>query len=87
MVETALYRRMSVQVRLERSDYMTDVIISLSAGSAGKDKAPPPVRFRKEGWRFRLQKRIAAAVIRVLTAAICAKRRDKARNVKRRIER
>lgn len=28
---------------------LTDVIISLSTGSAGKDKVPSPVRFRKEG--------------------------------------
>lgn len=31
--------------------YLTDVIISLSMGSASKDKAPLPVRFRKEGSR------------------------------------
>ena len=31
--------------------YLMDVIISLVMGSAGKDKAPLPVRFRKEGSR------------------------------------
>ena len=36
--------------------YLTDVIISLSAGSAGKHKAPSPVRLRKEGSRSRLLK-------------------------------
>ena len=50
-VETAAYRRMLVRIQLERSGYLTDVIISLVAGSAGKDKVPHPVRLRKEGSR------------------------------------
>ena len=33
-----------------------DVIISFSMDSAGKDKAPPPVRFRKGGSRSQLLK-------------------------------
>ena len=66
--------------------YLTDVIISLSMGSAGKDKAPPPVRFRKEGSRSQLLKWHGDDCCALHVAL--REKRNKARNVsRRRIER
>lgn len=58
--------------------YLTDVIISLSMGSAGKDKAPPPVRFRKEG-RVAPESSVldVLRISRVLLYKVCKSRRYK----------
>ena len=66
--------------------YPADVIISLSTGSAGKDKASPPVRFRKEG-RVAPESSVldVPRISRVSLYKVCKSRRYKLKLVEVRI--
>ena len=60
--------------------------ISLVTDSAGKDKAPPPVRLRKEGSRSQTTE-IGTVIADGIGTINCRVWMHKARNVSRRIER